>query len=66
MEPTLLEDRFVVFVRDVDAPQDGFESEERELVSCPTYAEAQWVRREYASRKRKCIIRYVGPCGGGD
>jgi hypothetical protein len=61
-----LDERFIVFVRDLDGPHWGSEQEERELVSCPTYEEAQWVRREYASRTRKCIIRYVGPAGGGD
>jgi len=63
---TNLEERFVVFVRDMAAPGYREELEERELIACPTYEEAQWVRREYGSRTRKCIIRYVGPSGGGD
>jgi hypothetical protein len=55
------EEGFVVFVRDLAGCNP-----ERTLVSCPTYAEAEWVRDEYATPTRRCIIRYIGPAGGGD
>jgi len=59
------DDSFVVFVRDVDSQDRGAELAERELVSCPSYEGALWVRRECGSSRRKCIIRYVGDTGGG-
>jgi len=66
MMQATLDECFVVFVRE-DRPTDGTgPPPERELVSCPTYEEALWVRREYGGNKRNCIIRYVGPSGGGD
>jgi len=65
MEATL-DDRFVVFVRELAEPKSVGLPAERPLVTCSSYEEAQWVRREYATRMRKCIIRYVGPAGGGD
>ncbi len=55
---------FIVFVRDHRAA--GADRSERELVRCASYAEAAWVRQECASPHRRCIIRYLGPAGGGD
>lgn len=60
------EDRFVVFVRGDSASCEGPEAVERELVSCSTYEEADWVRHEYGQNVRRCVIRYLGPAGGGD
>jgi len=60
------EDRFVVFVREDCPTYAGPEWRERELASCPTYEEAQWVCKENGKPHRKCIVRYVGPAGGGD
>jgi hypothetical protein len=60
------EDEFVVFVRENRPTPAGSETVERELVHCATYAEAEWVRRENEHPGRRCIIRYVGPAGGGD
>lgn len=58
------QDCYVVFVRDkeIRAPH----MIERELVSCNSYEEARWVRREYGQKSRDVIIRYVGASGGGD
>jgi hypothetical protein len=61
-----LDDSFVVFVRGARDLGQAPEDVERPLVSCPTYAEARWVRQEYQAPGRECIIRYVGPAGGGD
>jgi hypothetical protein len=63
---TTLDDCFLVFVRDEGSREFGLAPRERELVACPTYAEAEDVRRENAGPTKKCIIRYVGPAGGGD
>jgi hypothetical protein len=65
MEP-LLEDRFVVFLREYRRRNDRVEAVERELVGCPTYEEASRVQQAYHHSGRACIIRYVGCTGGGD
>jgi hypothetical protein len=59
------EEQFVVYVRD-NWPRPGGAPAEERLVHCSSYEEAQWVRRECAGPRRRCIIRYVGPSGGGD
>ncbi len=60
------EDRFVVFIRE-DGPSAAVpEARERELVSCASYEEAHWICQEYGGPHRKCIVRYLGPAGGGD
>jgi hypothetical protein len=61
------EESFVVFLRDVRCdPGGGPEVVERPLVACPTYAEARRAWREWRRPARACVIRYVGPSGGGD
>jgi hypothetical protein len=60
------EEQFVVYVRDNRPRAIAAFTEERPLVGCATYEEAQWVRRECEGPRRRCIIRYVGPTGGGD
>jgi hypothetical protein len=61
-----LDDCYVVFIRDERQSGAVPALMERELVTCSTYHEAECVRRECGSRSRKCIIRFVGPTGGGD
>ena len=58
------EDLFVVYVRE-DKKHDGLPTE-RKLVSCRSQEEAEMVRRENGSPGRRCIVRYMGPAGGGD
>jgi hypothetical protein len=60
------EDRFIVYVRDLLRCDSKPESAELELVSCPSYEQAKWIRQELSGPHRKCIIRHVGPVGGGD
>lgn len=55
----------MVFVR-TDLGRSLHDVDERLLVRCSTYEEARWVRQEYQGPSRSCIIRYVGPAGGGD
>lgn len=58
------EDCFDVYVReDSGVP---YLPMERKLMTCRTYEEAVSVRRENNAPDRRCIIRYVGPAGGGD
>ena len=66
MGESVHEDLFVVYVRDLGAGHAGPENAEVELTSCATYEEANWIRQEFSSGYRKCIIRHRGPAGGGD
>jgi hypothetical protein len=62
----LHEDRFVVYIRTDPGHGEHPEVTERPLVSCSSYAEARRIRRQYLSPNSECVIRYVGPSGGGD
>jgi hypothetical protein len=62
----ILQDCYVVFARELITPGRVAYARERELVTCSSYEEARWVQRECTSPTRQCIIRYVGPAGGGD
>lgn len=59
------DDRFVVFVRHHGQSYSP-DRAERPLATCSTYAEARRIRREFHYTARECVIRYVGPAGGGD
>jgi len=59
------EDRFVVYVRSGRDPERPGASE-RAFMSCPTYADAQRIRRGLHLINRDCVIRYDGETGGGD
>jgi hypothetical protein len=63
---TVHDDRFLVFVRADRSHSTPPEDFERYLISCPTYEDARRIQREYRSRSRECVIRYLGPAGGGD
>jgi hypothetical protein len=63
---TVLSDCFIVY-----AQQDGVSLErpgemERELASCGSYGEAHRIRQDYQRAGVHCVIRFVGPVGGGD
>ncbi len=62
----ILDDCFVVMVREEDSTRTVPNLVERELVSCPTYEQAHWIKRECSRPGHKCIIRFVGTSGGGD
>jgi hypothetical protein len=63
---TVQEEGFVVFVRSEPGYAERPDATERALVRCASYEEARWVRQENQGPGRECIIRYVGPTGGGD
>jgi hypothetical protein len=60
------EDCFVVFVLEDPCGTEAPEAVEQEVISCSTYEEARRVRQEYHALGRSCLIRFVGPAGGGD
>ena len=60
----IADDCFVVYVR--ERRTNPHRPMEAQLVSCGSYQEAEMVRRENQGPDRHCIIRYMGPAGGGD
>jgi hypothetical protein len=60
------EDCFVVFLRMDRSHAERRECEEEPLVGCSSYQEARQVKQAYHDSGRDCVIRYVGPAGGGD
>jgi hypothetical protein len=60
------EDRFVVYALRHRRGEPVRQVVEREVVSCPSYEEAQQVRRAYAAAGCECVIRFMGETGGGD
>lgn len=60
------DDCFVVFVRDEDRNSSSPQAVERPLAACASYEEACRVRNAYSSSAGECVIRYIGPAGGGD
>jgi hypothetical protein len=63
---TALDDRFMVYLR-LDPRHGGSSaSQERLVAACSSYAEAKRVRRTLMDSSCECVIRFVGPAGGGD
>ena len=60
------DDRFVVFLRHDRANSNRPDCSERPLTTCSSYEEARRIQRELHHASRVCVIRYVGPAGGGD
>jgi hypothetical protein len=60
------EDGFVVFVRTDGSHGAWPEGAERPLAMFPTYADALRLRRSLKRPASECVIRFVGPTGGGD
>jgi hypothetical protein len=60
------DDCFVVYSHNGQGPADRPEGVEQVLAVCPTYEEACRVRQQYHGPASECIIRFVGPAGGGD
>jgi hypothetical protein len=65
MEP-VLDDRFVVFLRHEGSRSKRPDHAERALATCFSYEEARRIQRQLQDTARECVIRYVGPAGGGD
>jgi hypothetical protein len=62
----LQENCFVVFLRNEAPSQEDPETVEQEVAECASYEDARRIRGEYLAHSRDCVVRYVGPSGGGD
>ena len=60
------DDRFVVYIRFDPGHPDRPDTGEKFVGACSSYKEARQLRREYQRAAQECVIRYVGPAGGGD
>jgi hypothetical protein len=63
---SVLDDRFIVFIRQDRGNSNRPDHSERALVTCASYEEARRVQRYLRHAERASVIRYVGPAGGGD
>lgn len=62
----LLEDCFAVRVKPEPPSPERVEEAEEEEIMCVSQAEAERIRHELHRQGRSCVIRYIGPAGGGD
>ena len=60
------DDHFLVFIRADRSQATAPEDFERYVISCPTYQDARRIQRSYRNLDQECVIRYLGPAGGGD
>jgi hypothetical protein len=60
------DDRYAVYVRQDRFHPDRPDCSERQLTTCSTYGEARRIQRELHHTSHACVIRYIGPSGGGD
>jgi hypothetical protein len=62
------DDRFMVCIRyDDKKTKASAEGNEQPLAYCSTYGEARRIRQALqGSAPGDCVIRYMGPAGGGD
>jgi hypothetical protein len=63
---TAHEDCFVVYVRPDPSHFQRPEAVEPTAIHCPTYEDARKVRQVYQGPNCTCVIRFIGPVGGGD
>jgi hypothetical protein len=63
---SILEDRYLVYLRSERNEAERRACEEEPLADCASYEEARELRQQYRDSGRDCIIRFVGPAGGGD
>jgi hypothetical protein len=60
------DDGFVVFIRRDRNHSYPPEAVEQPVIHCASYEEARRVWQQYHSTAHECVIRYLGPAGGGD
>ncbi len=63
---SVLDDRFVVFLRHDRSGSSRPDYAERPLIACSSYEQARRIQRRLQHTYRDCVIRYVGLTGGGD
>ena len=66
IDGSVLSDCFVVYAQKEDPRWERPDRIEHELASCGTYAEANQIRQDHERAGVHCVIRFVGPTGGGD
>jgi hypothetical protein len=60
------DDQFAVFVRRDGSHAARPDYSEHFLARFSSYEEARQMQRQLQKASRKCVIRYIGPAGGGD
>jgi hypothetical protein len=60
------DDRFIVFLRSPRGSSCQLALAEEVVATCSSYAEARRILKELLYAARECVIRYMGPTGGGD
>jgi hypothetical protein len=61
------QDCFMVFVRaGTRSAARRPDAAERPVATCPTSEDAARVREQLRQSGRSCVIRFIGPTGGGD
>jgi hypothetical protein len=62
------DDHFMVFLRfDLRYAKTSSEATEQPLACCSTYEDARRIRKVLqGAAAGDCVIRYIGPAGGGD
>lgn len=65
---TAHDDRYLIFLRyDLGHAHATVDAAEQPLASCASYHEARRIRLALqGAGSGDCVIRYVGPAGGGD
>lgn len=63
---SVMEDRFVVFIRSPQGAGASPDEVERPLLSCASYEEAHRLARAQPLGEGEYVVRFVGPSGGGD
>jgi hypothetical protein len=59
-------DTYQVYLREHRRTGDLHEVVEQPLADCVTYDEARRIQQQALRAAQDCIIRYMGPTGGGD
>jgi hypothetical protein len=62
----LLQDCYVVFVRDGSWPAQPAEAVEQPVQTCFSYQDAARLKQDLRNSGKSCVIRSVGQSGGGD
>jgi hypothetical protein len=60
------DDQFAVFLRRDGGHSARPDCSERFLARFGTYEEARQMQRQLQKASRNCVIRFIGPAGGGD
>jgi hypothetical protein len=59
-------DLYQVYLREYRKTGDLHEVVEQPLADCSSYDEARRIQQQALRAAQDCVIRYLGPTGGGD